>query len=133
MAWVIDKLRAGWTPPNDLRQVPDRVPRKLANVGELRHNLPVDLPPVTCTTVSCGSTYPVRITNVASSGVDGCEDHVSRSGYLSINARHTSTTGPYVDTEESNSIVGAKTVGEGIHTEVEPISWSAIARKTHAL
>ena len=34
---------------------------------------------------------------------------------------------------ESDSIVGAKTVGEGIHTEVEPVSRFIIARKTNAL
>jgi len=33
----------------------------------------------------------------------------------------------------SDSIVGAKTVGDGIHTEVEPVSRFIIARKTHAL
>ena len=37
MAWMIDKIRAGWTPPNDRRQVPDRVLRKPANVGEGIH------------------------------------------------------------------------------------------------
>jgi len=39
-----------------------------------------------------------------------------------MNARHTSTTGPCVDTWESDSTVGARSVGEGIHTEVEPVS-----------
>jgi len=34
---------------------------------------------------------------------------------------------------ESDSIVGSKTAGEGIHTEVEPVSRFIITRKTHAL
>src|SRR6218665_2107299 len=34
---------------------------------------------------------------------------------------------------ESDSILGAKTVGEGIHTEVEPVDRFIIARKTDAL
>src|SRR6218665_1318313 len=37
MAWMIDKIRAGWAPPNDRRQVRDRVLRKPANVGEGIH------------------------------------------------------------------------------------------------
>jgi len=34
---------------------------------------------------------------------------------------------------ESDSTVGAKTVSEGIHTEVEPVSRFIITRKTDAL
>ncbi|PDQ34957.1 MAG: hypothetical protein B5766_08680 [Candidatus Lumbricidophila eiseniae] len=38
---------------------------------------------------------------------------------LSMNARHTSTTGPCRDTWESDSIVGTKTVGEGIRPRTQ--------------
>jgi len=50
-----------------------------------------------------------------------------------MNARHTSTTAPCSDTWKSDSIVGAKTVGEGIHTAVEPVSRFIIAWKIDAL
>jgi len=48
----------------------------------------------------------------------GCVQSVSCSGCPSTNARHTSTTGLCSDIWESDSIVGARSVGEGIHTEV---------------
>jgi len=51
------------------------------------------------------------------SGVDGCVQTVSCSGCPSMNARHTSTTAPCVNTWESDSILGAKTVGERTHMD----------------
>ena len=38
-----------------------------------------------------------------------------------MNVRHTSMTALYSNTRESDSILGAKTVGEGIYTEKEPV------------
>jgi len=44
-----------------------------------------------CMTVMCRSALCARDA-VAGSGVDGCEDYVSCSGCLSMNAPHTSTS-----------------------------------------
>jgi len=65
--------------------------------------------------------------------VDEYVQTVSCSGCLSMDARHTSTTAPCSDTWESDSIVGAKTVGDGIHPEAARVSRFIITRKTNAL
>src|SRR6218665_1401059 len=133
LGWVIDRLPAGQTPPDDRRQVSDQVPRESANAGELRHDLPVDLPPPPTPPSVVAVPTPRAHDTVTHSGVDGYVQTVSGSGCLSMNARHTSTTAPYSNTRESDSILGAKTVGDGIHTAVEPVSRFIITRKTDAL
>ncbi|PDQ34923.1 MAG: hypothetical protein B5766_09195 [Candidatus Lumbricidophila eiseniae] len=50
-----------------------------------------------------------------------------------MNAPRTSTTGLCVDTEESDSILGTKTVGDGIHAELEPVNRFIITQKTNTL
>src|SRR6218665_3150799 len=50
-----------------------------------------------------------------------------------MNAPRTSTTGLCVDTEESDSILGTKTVGDGIHSELEPVNRFIITQKTNTL
>jgi len=100
---------------------------RMAGVGDRQAPVPPASPSVVAVPTPCARD------TVAGSGVDGCEDHVSCSGCLSMNARHTSTTGPCLETWESDSIVGARSVGEGIHTEVEPVSRFIIAWKTNVL
>jgi len=130
---VIDKLRAGWTPPDDRRQISDRVPRPVANVGQLRHDLPVDLPPTTAPPSAVAAPTPRAPTT--QQNFQGKRVHSNRIPFrVSTHERpHTSTTGPCSDIWESNSIVGTKTMDEGIHTEVEPVNRFIAARKTNTL
>src|SRR6218665_1987222 len=50
-----------------------------------------------------------------------------------MNAPRTSTTGLCVDTEESESILGTKTVGDGINAELEPVNRFIINQKTNPM
>ena len=133
MAWVIDRLRAGWTPRMIRRQVSDRVPRPVAKVGQLRHDLPVDLPPGISATVSCGSTYPARTDNTAKfSELAGAFRPYPVPGAYPCTPAHINDRSAFghrgVKLHHGN-----KTVDERIHTEVEPVNRFIITQKTNTL